>query len=96
MTEMTTETPKPRARGGAMGIGALIAACIGCCSLPLVASASIAGVAICSTRFLGVAFSALFAVAATAALIVYRKRNRRLPASIAVELGTARSLAGKS
>ena len=96
MTDMAARTPTPSTRRRTIGALGVAAACIGCCSLPFIASASIAGVAICSTRFLGVAFGAVFAVAATAALVVYRKRKRQPPTSVPVEFGPLRAHAEKS
>jgi len=67
-----------------------VAACIGCCSIPFLAGLTIFGVAVCSTKFLGLAFGAAVAAVGTTALIVYRRRKRRLPQVVPVELGRSR------
>jgi hypothetical protein len=75
MTDATTVRSRRSRRGAIAGFA--LAACIGCCSIPFLAGLTIFGVALCSTKFLGVAFGAVFTVAATVALVAYRKRKPR-------------------
>ena len=77
MTDATA-SPNRRTRGGAIA-GLAVAACIGCCSIPFLAGLTIFGVALCSTKFLGIAFGIAFAVGATVALLSYRRHKRRQP-----------------
>ena len=88
MADMSSGTR--RARRGAIG-AVVAAACVGCCSLPFVAGTSIGGVALCSTRFLGIVFGVFVALALTAVLVGYRIRKRRQPPGpVAVEFGPRR------
>jgi hypothetical protein len=84
-----TATRKHRTRRGVIA-GLAVAACIGCCSIPFLAGLTIFGVAVCSTRFLGVAFGVMVAALGTATLIVYRRRKRPTPQVVPVELGPSR------
>ncbi len=86
-TPADATTTRGRKRRGALAAFAAIA-CVGCCSIPFLASLSVFGVAICSTKFLGAAFGVAFTVLATVAVVAYRRRRRRAPAGpVPVQLG---------
>jgi hypothetical protein len=75
-----------RTRG--VAIGAVAAACVACCSIPFLAGATILGVAVCSTRFLGVAFG--IAVLAGGVGWLWLRARRRRSAPVPVGLGPTR------
>jgi hypothetical protein len=68
--------------------GVAVLACIGCCFVSFLARLTFFGVALCSTKFFGVAFGAVFAIAATVAFVTCRRRKQqRLGGPVPVELG---------
>jgi hypothetical protein len=77
MADATTVRAR-RTRRATLAVFAALA-CVGCCSIPFLAGFTIFGVALCSTKFLGVALGAMLAVVATTALVAYGKRSRRAP-----------------
>jgi hypothetical protein len=82
----------PDRRPTAIAAAAVAAACVGCCSIPLLAGATVFGVALCSARFLGLAAAAAVLVGGFG-LLVMRARRRRRPHPVPVELGATKAVA---
>jgi hypothetical protein len=77
-----------RHRGGTAV--AVAAACVACCSIPFLAGATVLGIAVCSARFLGVAFGSAVLVGG-AGWLWYRTRRRHRPRPTPVVLGPSRA-----